>query len=84
MEKLLKDNADLIQSKLPKSKVTYHVLEGNVRSLILQLAQDWPADMIIMGAHDRDKDALEHLLGSVAQAVINNAECSVELVRSKV
>jgi nucleotide-binding universal stress UspA family protein len=83
LEKLVKDSAAKIESKLVKNKVTYHVLEGNVRSLILQTAQDWPADMIIIGAHDHDKSVMEHFLGSVAQAVVNNADCSVEIVRSK-
>jgi nucleotide-binding universal stress UspA family protein len=83
LEKLVKDSATKIESKLVKNKVTYHVLEGNARSLILQIAQDWPADMIILGAHDRDKDVLEHFLGSVAQAIVNNADCSIEIVRAK-
>ncbi len=83
MEKLVKESAAKIESKSKKGGVTYHILEGNVRSLILQLAQDWPADMIILGAHDRDKNVLEHFFGSVAQAVVNNADCSVEIVRPK-
>jgi nucleotide-binding universal stress UspA family protein len=82
-EKLTKESASRIESKIGKGKVTYHVLEGNVRSLILQIAQDWPADMIILGAHDRDKSLLEHFLGSVAQAVLNNADCSIEIVRGR-
>lgn len=80
-EKLIKDCAAKLESKIGKGKVTFHVLEGSVRSLILQIAQDRPADMIIIGAHDRDKTILEHFLGSVAQAVLNNADCSIEIVR---
>jgi len=80
-EKLVENAASKLESKFGKDKVTWHVLEGSVRSLILQIAQDWPADMIILGAHDRDKSILEHFLGSVAQAVVNNADCSVEIVR---
>jgi nucleotide-binding universal stress UspA family protein len=70
-----------LEEKFGKDKVTWHVLEGNVRSLILQVAQDWPADMILIGAHDHDKSILEHFLGSVAKAVVSNAMCSVEVVR---
>ena len=61
--------------------MTYHVLEGNVRSLILQIAQDWPADLIVLGAHGQDKSIMEHFLGSVARAVVGNAMCSVEIIR---
>ncbi len=82
-EKFLKEVASKIESKIGKGKVTYHVLEGNVRSLILQIAQDWPADMILLGAHEQDKSILEHFLGSVAQAILNNADCSIEIVRGK-
>jgi nucleotide-binding universal stress UspA family protein len=80
--KLTKEIAAKLGSKFGTDKVTHHVLEGNVRSLILQIAQDWPADVIIIGAHDRDKSIFEHFLGSVARAVVENADCSVEIVRS--
>lgn len=81
-EKLVKECALKLEAKMGKEKVTYHVLEGNVPSLILQIAQDWPADMIIIGAHDFDKSFLEHFLGSVAQAILHNVDCSIEIVRS--
>jgi nucleotide-binding universal stress UspA family protein len=80
-EKLAKDVADKLAGKFGKANTSFHVLEGSVRSLILQIAQDWPADLIIMGAHDQDKSVLETLFGSVARAVVSNADCSVEIVR---
>jgi nucleotide-binding universal stress UspA family protein len=83
LEKLTKSYADEIKQKTGKKVVEHHVLEGNVRSCILQIAQDWGADMIMLGAHDRDKSIMEHFLGSVARAVVDNADCSVEVVRRK-
>ena len=80
-EKLVAEFGGKLSAKFGKDKVTYHVLEGHVRSLICQIAQDWPADMIIIGAHDRDKSIFEHFLGSVARAVVQNADCSIEIVR---
>ena len=80
-EKMIKEVADKLENKFGKDKTTFHVLEGNVRSLILQIAQDWPADLIVLGAHGQDKDIVEHFLGSVASAVVSNASCSVEIVR---
>ena len=81
-EKMVKEVADKLEEKFGKGKVTYHVLEGhNIRSLILQVAQDWPADLIVIGAHGQDKNIIEHLLGSTARAVVENAMCSVEVVR---
>jgi nucleotide-binding universal stress UspA family protein len=83
LEKLAKDAADKLIAKVGKDKVTYHVLEGNVPSLILQIAQDWPADMIFIGAHGSDHDVFEHFTGSVPENVVKNADCSVEIVRKK-
>ncbi|HEY9772854.1 MAG TPA: universal stress protein [Planktothrix sp.] len=80
-DKLVKDAASKLQSKFGASQVTSHVLVGNPRSLILQVAQDWPADMVIMGSHEQDHGILEHFLGSTAAAVTWNANCSVELVK---
>src|SRR5271163_1142156 len=54
-EALITKAVSKLESKLGKGKVTGHVLEGNVRSLIVQISEDWPADLVITGAHDRDK-----------------------------
>jgi len=83
LEKLTEAYANEIKQKLGKVVVEHHVLEGNVRSCILQIAQDWGADMIMLGAHDRDKSLWEHFLGSVARAVVDNADCSIEVVRPR-
>jgi len=83
LENLVKSVAASLEAKFDKHKVTHHVLEGNVASLILQVAQDWPADMILIGAHERDKNIFEHVLGSTSQGVVKNADCSVEIVRKR-
>ena len=80
-EKFAKEVSNKLAGKFGSGNTSFHVLEGSVRSLILQIAQDWPADLIIMGAHDQDKSVLETLFGSVARAVVSNADCSVEIVR---
>ena len=36
-----------------------------------------------MGAHDQDKNVMETLFGSVARAVVSNADCTVEVVRKR-
>lgn len=80
-EVFLKAQAARLESKFPADHITYHGLEGSPRSLILQIAQDWPADMVIIGSHDHDHGIVEHFLGSTAAAVVWNAGCSVELVK---
>ena len=52
------------------------------RVAILDAAQNWPADLIIVGSHGRR--GLDRLLmGSVAENVAVHAKCSVEVVRKK-
>jgi len=70
-----------LQGKLGSQAVEGFVLEGNARSTILQTAQDWPADMIIMGADDGDSKIMGKIFGSTAAAVLSHASCSVQLVK---
>jgi nucleotide-binding universal stress UspA family protein len=53
---------------------------GNAKETILKQAEDWGADLIVLGSHGHNR--LERiLLGSVSQAVASQAHCSVEIVR---
>jgi nucleotide-binding universal stress UspA family protein len=58
------------------------VREGDPRSLIVDEAKQWPADLIILGSHGRS-GLKRWLLGSVSQSVASYAPCSVEVVRKK-
>lgn len=56
-------------------------VEGYPASAIVEQAQTWNADFIILGSHGHG--GLERLLiGSVARQVLRNAHCSVEIVRA--
>jgi nucleotide-binding universal stress UspA family protein len=61
-------------------KVTSSVKEGDARSVILDLAETWRADLIVLGSHGR-KGLDRFLIGSVSEAVARHARCSVEIVR---
>jgi nucleotide-binding universal stress UspA family protein len=53
---------------------------GSPRAVILEEAQNWKADLIVVGSHGYPTwERL--LLGSVSQAVVAHAKCSVEVVR---
>jgi nucleotide-binding universal stress UspA family protein len=57
------------------------VREGDPKSVIVEEAAQWPADLIVMGSSGRG--GLKKLvLGSVSQAVAAKAPCSVELIRA--
>jgi nucleotide-binding universal stress UspA family protein len=58
------------------------IMRGNPDVLIPFAAQEWPADLILIRAHNRG-DFRNWLLGSVARSVVKSAPCSVEIVRSK-
>jgi len=62
--------------------VTTEVPSGSPKGVILEVAEAFGADLIVVGSHGHGK--LERfLLGSVSQAVALHAKCSVEIVRSQ-
>ena len=61
-------------------KCTAELQEGDAKSKILEEAEKWGADLIVLGSHGR-KGLQRFLLGSVSDAVAHHARCSVEVVR---
>jgi len=61
-------------------KVSFSVEEGDARSIILECAETWNADLIVVGSHGR-KGLQRFLMGSVSEAVARHARCSVEIAR---
>lgn len=58
------------------------VRHGGVGAEIVEEAREWPADLIVVGTHDRS--ALQRAVhGSVADYVMHHAPCSVEVVRAR-
>ena len=49
---------------------------------ILSSAEEWRADLVVMGSHGR-RGFDRIVLGSVSETVALHAKCSVELVRKK-
>src|ERR1044072_8862824 len=58
------------------------IMRGNPEFLISFAARSWPADLIIIRAHNR-KDFRSRLLGGGAKSVVESAACSVEVVRAR-
>jgi len=56
------------------------LLAGAPRSVILDEAESWGADLIVLGSHGYGRWE-RFLLGSVSQSVVSHAKCSVEVVR---
>ena len=58
------------------------VREGDPGTEIVDEATEWRADLIVVGSHGHT-GLTRLLLGSVAQAVVTHAPCSVEVVRRR-
>lgn len=63
-------------------KITDAVLLGHPKQAIIDEAERWGADLVVVGSHGQG--ALSRfLLGSVSQTVASHARCSVEIVRGR-
>ncbi len=72
--------ANRISDKFENSTVSTTVRDGSAATVILQVAEEWKPDFIIMGSHGR-KGFKKFLLGSVSECVVRNAACSVEIIK---
>lgn len=69
-------------SKFQFRRVTANMITGHAKFVILSIskAEQWEADLIVIGAHN--PRGMKHpWLGSTAQSVVMHARCPVELVR---
>jgi len=63
-------------------KIEGIAIMGSAKRVILDEAENWKPDLIVVGSHGYPTwERL--LLGSVSQAVVAHAKCSVEVVRMK-
>jgi nucleotide-binding universal stress UspA family protein len=77
---ILNERLDRVRQKLGSYSITGEVLEGDASSLISKTAKHHGADLIIIGSHG-DTGPRKSRIGSVAAAVVNEAPCSVEVVK---
>ena len=63
-------------------EITTEAVIGRAKEAILDEAERWGADLIVLGSHGYGWGE-RFLFGSVALAVVTGATCSVEIVRSR-
>ena len=68
--------------KTAELELTTLIKSGSAREVILDEAENWGADLIVLGSHGYS-GWRRFLLGSVSSAVATHAHCSVEIVRQK-
>ena len=61
-------------------RVTTAVEQGDPKVVVIDTAEEWNADLIMLGSHG-EKDWTRFLMGSVSEAVVRHAPCSVQVVR---
>jgi nucleotide-binding universal stress UspA family protein len=79
---LVEAASKLIRETAPAVTVTTKIMEGVPKDMIVQEANDWGADLIVMGSHGQGR-VRRMVLGSVASAVVAKAPCSVQVFRAK-
>lgn len=65
-----------------KLRVSTAIVRGHPKHAIIDEAEAWEADLIVVGSHGY-RGLTKLWLGSVSQAVASHAKCSVEIVRSR-
>jgi nucleotide-binding universal stress UspA family protein len=82
-EAAVKDAVEQIRSgKTAWLEIAGEIKSGSARNVILDEAEKWDADLIVLGSHGYG-GLQRFLLGSVSHAVATHAHCSVEIVRRK-
>ncbi len=81
-KKNLKETVTKLKERVADCPVSGAVLTGDIRKCILDEAQTWGADLIVLGSHGR-KGLSKLFLGSVAEGVAGHADCSVEIVKQR-
>jgi nucleotide-binding universal stress UspA family protein len=81
-ESAAEEAAATIRQCLPGEKLdlTTEIIIGNPPLVIVDTAEKWNADLIVMGSHGRGFWK-RMLLGSVSGAVVHHAPCSVLVIR---
>lgn len=82
MRKVAEEFLEKAADHLNHPAVTTHLTEGDTASAILDYAEEWKADLIVMGTHSHS--ALEKLLmGTVAEKVLEKTKVPVYMVPVK-
>jgi nucleotide-binding universal stress UspA family protein len=71
-----------LQTIFPAWDVRAEALVGSPASTILNKAEEWEPDLIVVGSHGRSALG-RFILGSVSQKVVTEAHCSVRVARGR-
>ncbi len=79
MVKIAKDYLQKTAEHLGGNNITTHLAEGDTAQKILEYAEEWDADLIVMGTHSHS--TLEKIfMGTVASSVLEKTEIPIYMV----
>jgi nucleotide-binding universal stress UspA family protein len=78
-ESLILEVVKRLSSLLPAAEVTWEIVTGEAVLEIINMANDWEADMIVMGYRKRNS-MHDFVIASVSKAVAMQAPCSVAII----
>lgn len=71
-----------LRKRFPYQKIETSIVEGTAKEAILREAEDWSADLILLGPHNK-RGIAKFLLGSIARSVIPDSPCNVVMLSSR-
>jgi nucleotide-binding universal stress UspA family protein len=73
--------SDSLKAEHPDANVETQIDSGDPATTILKHVEAWPADLVIVGSHDRGPFE-RFFMGSVSRKIIEAAQCSVLIARN--
>jgi nucleotide-binding universal stress UspA family protein len=80
-ESLAQTACERVQSYFPDWTVKAEARLGTPATVVIEKADEWRSDLIVVGSHDRSALG-RFMLESVSQKVVTEAHCSVRVARS--
>jgi len=79
-EEAVASAVEILAKAFPKVEESISVLLDGPKTVIINEAERWDADLIVLGSHGH-RGIERFLLGSVSEGVALHAKCSVEVIR---
>ncbi|HSE99128.1 MAG TPA: universal stress protein [Blastocatellia bacterium] len=79
-EAFARQAAERVQSYFPSWDLRAEAKVGSPASVLLERAEEWKPDLIVVGSHGRSAPG-RFLLGSISQRLATEAQCSVRIGR---
>jgi nucleotide-binding universal stress UspA family protein len=71
-----------LQTSFPDWEVSPEVPAGSPARVVIDRAEEWTPDLIVVGSHGRSTLG-RWILGSVSQQIVNRSHCSVRVARGR-